>query len=159
MDIYEEFSEEQIVQLDEQIETYGKKEGGLIPLLEKAQGLLGYIPLNVQRRISEKTNISPNRIYGVISFYSYFTMKPGARHRVQLCMGTACYVKGAGEIEKKLINDYGFKLGESTPDGRFTYEKARCLGACGLAPVMTVDGKVYGKVSVDTVDEILSQYK
>lgn len=154
-----EFSEEQVKQLDELIETYGKKDGGLIPLLEKVQDLLGYLPESVQQRIADKTDISPNRIYGVITFYSFFTMEPRAKYRVQLCMGTACYVKGADEIMKKLEDDYNVKMGESTKDGRFTFDKARCLGACGLAPVMMVDDRVYGKVSIDEIDDILSQYK
>jgi len=153
------FSEEQIKQLDELIETYGKKDGGLIPLLEKAQDLLGYLPESVQQRIADKTDISPNRIYGVITFYSFFTMEPRAKHRIQLCMGTACYVKGAEEIMKKLEKNYNVKMGESTKDGRFTFEKARCLGACGLAPVMVIDDKVYGKVNIDEIDDILSQYE
>jgi NADH:ubiquinone oxidoreductase subunit E len=153
------FSEEQIKQLDELIETYGKKDGGLIPLLEKAQDLLGYLPESVQQRIADKTDISPNRIYGVITFYSFFTMEPRAKHRIQLCMGTACYVKGAEEIMKKLEKNYNVKMGESTEDGRFTFEKARCLGACGLAPVMVIDDKVYGKVNIDEIDDILSQYE
>jgi len=153
------FSQEQVQQLDGLIERYGKKPGGLIPLLEKAQDLLGYLPVCVQKRISEKTGISSNRIYGVVSFYSFFTMEPRARHRVQVCLGTACYVKGGKKLGEKIEKDYGIKVGESTKDGRFTYEKARCFGACGLAPVMIVDGKVYGKVTVNSVDEILSQYK
>lgn len=158
-EITKTFSEKEIEELDKLIETYGKNRGGLIPLLEKVQGLLGYIPVCVQKRISEKTEIPSNRIYGVVSFYSFFTMNPRARHRIQVCLGTACYVKGGKEIAEKIEKDYGIKAGESTKDGRFTYENARCFGACGLAPVVVIDGKVYGKVTVDTIDEILSQYK
>lgn len=153
------FSQEQIQHLDSLIESYGNKPGGLIPLLEKAQILLGYLPVVVQNRISEKTGISPNKIYGVVSFYSFFTMLPRARHRIQICMGTACYVKGSKKLAEKIEEDYHIKVGESTKDGRFTYEKARCFGACGLAPVMIADDKVYGKVTVESMDSILSQYK
>lgn len=158
-ELKEKFTQEQIQELDNLIEKYGKTSGGLIPLLEKSQNILGYIPTCVQNRISEKTGISPNKIYGVVSFYSFFTMKPRARHRIQVCLGTACYVKGGKQIAEKIENDYNIKIGESTKDGRFTYENARCFGACGLAPVMTVDGKVYGKVTIEKVDEILSQYE
>lgn len=159
MSIYDEFSDQQIANVDELIETYGKKEGGLIPLLEKVQGVLGYVPESVQNRISEKTHIPPNRIIGVLTFYSFFATKPRARHRIQLCMGTACYVKGAAETAKKLAENYNLHFGESSADGRFTLEKARCLGACGLAPVIVIDGKVYGKATVDKLDEILSHYE
>ena len=152
-------STEQIQQLDSLIECYGREPGGLIPLLEKSQNLLGYLPVGVQRRISEKTGIAPNKIYGVVSFYSFFTMHPKARHRIQVCMGTACYVKGSQKLADKIESDYHIKVGESTGDGRFSYEKTRCFGACGQAPVMVVDGKVYGKVTVDAVDDILNQYK
>lgn len=158
-DIEAIFSKEQTEKLDKLIETYGKTPENLIPLLEKVQGLLNYIPVCVQKRISEKTGIPSNRIYGVVSFYSFFTMKQKARHVVSVCFGTACYVKGGKEIAEKIEKDYKIKVGESTKDERFTYEKARCFGACGLAPVMVVDGKVYGKVTTESVDEILSQYK
>lgn len=154
-----EFSEEQIQHVDALIDKHGKNPGGLIPLLEKTQDLLGYLPISIQNRISEKTNISPNRIHGVITFYSFFTMDPRARHRVQLCLGTACYVKGADKIQEKIENDFQVKMGESTADGRFTFEKARCIGACGLAPVMIVDGEVFGKVTIDELDNILNQYE
>ena len=159
IDISNIFSKEQIEKLDEIIESEGEKPGSLIPLLEKVQILLGYIHICVQKRISEKTGIASNKIYGVVSFYSFFTMNPRARHRVQVCYGTACYVKGGKEIGEKIEKDYDVKAGESTKDGRFTYENTRCFGTCGLAPVVVVDGKVYGKVSVDSIDEILSQYK
>lgn len=160
MEMYvENFSQKQLEQVDDLIELYGKKPGGLITLLEKTQEVLGYLPEDIQERISDKTGISPNKVYGVVSFYSFFTMEPRARHRIQLCLGTACYVKGNKEIAEKIQEDYCVKAGESTKDGRFTYEKARCLGACGLAPIMMVDGKIYGNISVDNLDEILNEYK
>ena len=152
-------SEEQIQELDKLIESHGKDEHKLIPLLEKVQVLLGYIPVTVQAHIAEKTGIPPNHIYGVVSFYSFFSMEAKARHRIQVCMGTACYVKGGKEIAEKIEADYGVQPGESTEDGRFTYENARCFGACGLAPIMVVDGKIFGKVSADSIDGILEEYK
>jgi NADH:ubiquinone oxidoreductase subunit E len=159
VEIKNEFSSEQMEQLDGLITRYGKSPGGLIPLLEKTQNLLGYLPVSIQSLISEKTGIAPNKIYGVVSFYSFFTMQPRAHHRLQVCMGTACYVKGAQKLADKIELDYHIKAGESTKDKRFSYEKTRCFGACGQAPVIVVDGKVYGKVTVDMIDEILDQYK
>ena len=154
----EEFTEEQLQQLDNIINDFGNNADRLIPMLEKAQNLLGYLPPAIQKRISEKTGFSLNRIYGIVTFYSFFTMQKRARHRIQICLGTACYVKGGKELAEKIEKDYGVKKGESTKDGRFTYESVRCVGACGLAPILIVDGKVYGKVSVDSVDEILCEY-
>lgn len=154
-----EFTEQQIKQVDGLIDKYGTHPSGLVPLLEKVQEALGYLPVSIQDYISEKTRISPNRIYGVVTFYSYFTMVPRARHRVQVCLGTACYVKGADVLVSKIEKDYQIKFGESTKDGRFTFEKARCVGACGLAPVVIIDGRVFGKVSVDGLDEILEQFE
>jgi len=153
------FSSEQIKKLDEIIELHKDKPGSLIPLLEETQGLLGYLPVSVQKRIADKTGIPSNKIYGVVTFYSFFTMKAKARHRVQMCAGTACYVKGGKELAEKLQKDYKIEFGESTEDGRFTFDKARCFGACGLAPVVVVDGTVYGKVTPQMLDEILEQYK
>lgn len=154
-----ELSQEQLSQIDEIINAYGKKPGGLIPMLEQIQFYLGYIPLVIQERISKMTGIPESKIYGVVSFYSFFTMQPRGRHRIQVCLGTACYVKGGKEIAEKIEREYDVEPGQSTEDKRFTFETARCFGACGLAPVMIVDGTVYGKVNVDKVDEILNEYK
>jgi NADH:ubiquinone oxidoreductase subunit E len=158
-EIEESLSQEEIQELDKLIEKHGRDEHQLIPLLEKVQVLLGYIPVSVQERISEKTGIPPNHIYGVVSFYSFFSMEAKARHRIQVCMGTACYVKGGKEIAEKIEADYNVKSGESTEDGRFTYDNTRCFGACGLAPILVVDGKIFGKVSVESIDGILEEYK
>jgi NADH:ubiquinone oxidoreductase subunit E len=157
--ITELFSEEQIKKLDDIINTHKDKPGSLIPLLEETQKLLGYLPICVQKKISDDTGIAPNKIYGVVTFYSFFTMQAKARHRVQVCAGTACYVKGGKAIAEKIEKDYNITFGESTKDGRFTFDKTRCFGTCGLAPVVVVDGKVYGKVTLDSLDEILAQYK
>lgn len=152
------FNEEQLKKLDEIIDKHSCQEK-LIPMLEEIQQLLGFIPVDVQERISQKTGICENDIYGVVSFYSYFTMEPRARHRIQVCLGTACYVKGGKEIANKIESKLHIKPGESTEDGKFTYEEARCFGTCGLAPVMAIDVTVYGKVKVEDIDEILSQYE
>lgn len=153
------FTEKQITNLDQIIDKYKEKPGGLIPMLEEVQALLGYIPVSVQERIALKTGIPSNRIYGVVSFYSFFTMQPRGRHRIQVCLGTACYVKGGKEIAAKIEKELNIKSGESTKDGRVTYETTRCFGSCGLGPVVVVNEKVYGKVDVNKVMDILNEYK
>ena len=152
-------TQEQWEKIDAIIQKHGSSNGNIIPLLEEIQEYLGYIPVEVQEEISKKTGISKNHIYGIVSFYSYFTMVPRGRHRIQVCLGTACYVRGGKLIAEKIEKEYGLKPGECTKDGRFTYETARCFGACGLAPVMVVDGDIYSKVEVPMVDEILKKYK
>lgn len=152
-------SENQWDDIDKIIKEKGNEQSKLILMLEKIQNYLGYIPVCVQERISKKTGIPEAEIYGVVSFYSYFTMEPRARHRVQVCLGTACYVKGGKEIADKIKALYNVEAGQSTSDGRFTYEEARCFGTCGLAPVIVIDGKIYGKVKVEDIENILEQYK
>lgn len=153
------FSSSQIEKLDELIEIYKDKPGSLIPLLENCQEVLGFLPICVQQRIAEKSEIPSNKIYGVVTFYSFFTMKAKAKHRVQLCAGTACYIKGGKLLAEKIQKDYDIEFGNSTKDGRFTFDKTRCFGACGLAPVVVIDGTVYGKVTPKMLDEILELYK
>ena len=157
--LLEEFTLGQIDELNKIIEKYRVEPGGIIPLLEEAQDLLGYLPITIQRQISNKTNIPLSRIYGIVTFYSFFTMTPRGKHTVQVCLGTACYVRGGKKITETIEEEFGVKSGETTADRIFTYETVRCLGACGLAPVIVVDGKVYGRVKPSKVKEILEQYK
>ena len=157
--LLEEFTLEQIDELNKIIEKYRVEPGGIIPLLEEAQDLLGYLPITIQRQISNKTNIPLSRIYGIVTFYSFFTMTPRGKHTVQVCLGTACYVRGGKKITEIVEGEFGVKSGETTADRIFTYETVRCLGACGLAPVIVVDGEVYGRVKPSKVKEILEQYK
>jgi len=157
--LLEEFTLEQINELNKIIGKYRGEPGGLILLLEEAQALLGYLPITIQKQISNKTNIPLSRIYGVVTFYSFFTMTPRGKYTVKVCLGTACYVRGGKEIREIIEKEFKVKPGEITPDRMFTYEKVRCLGVCGLAPVIVVDGEVYGKVKFPKVKEILEQYK
>ncbi len=157
--LLEEFTFEQIDELNKIIEKYKAEPGGIIPLLEEAQDLLGYLPVNIQKQISNKTNIPLSRIYGIVTFYSFFTITPRGKHTVQVCLGTACYVRGGKKIAETIEEEFGVKSGETTADRIFTYETVRCLGACGLAPVIVVDGEVYGRVKPSKVKEILEQYK
>ena len=157
--LLEEFTREQMDELNKIIEKYRVEPGGIVPLLEEAQDLLGYLPVTIQKQISNKTNIPLSRIYGIVTFYSFFTMTPRGKHTVQVCLGTACYVRGGKKIAETLEVEFGVKSGETTADRIFTYETVRCLGACGLAPVIVVDGEVYGRVKPSKVKEILEQYK
>jgi NADH:ubiquinone oxidoreductase subunit E len=157
--LLEEFTLEQIDELNKIIEKYRVEPGGIIPLLEEAQDLLGYLPITIQKQISNKTNIPLSRIYGIVTFYSFFTMTPRGKHTVKVCLGTACYIRGGKEIAETIEGEFGVKSGEITADRIFTYETVRCLGACGLAPVIVVDGEVYGRVKPSKVKEILEQYK
>ena len=157
--LLEEFTLEQINELNKIIEEYRVEPGGIIPLLEEAQDFLGYLPINIQKQISDKTNIPLSKIYGIVTFYSIFTMTPRGKHTIKVCLGTACYVRGGKKNAEIIEKEFRVKPGETTIDRRFTYETVRCLGACGLAPVIVVDGEVYGRVKPSKVKEILEQYK
>jgi len=157
--LLQEFSPEQVTFLDKNIEKYQQEPYGLIPLLEDVQDALEYLPISVLKRISHKTNIPLSKIYGIVTFYAFFTMKPRGRHIIQVCMGTACYVRGSQEICQFIEKEYKIKPGETTRDKRFSYENIRCLGTCGLAPVIVVDGEVYGRVQLKNILNILGKYK
>ncbi|EEA80935.1 Respiratory-chain NADH dehydrogenase 24 Kd subunit [[Clostridium] nexile DSM 1787] len=132
--------------------------GALMPILQKAQEIYGYLPIEVQTMISNETKIPLEKIYGVATFYSQFTLNPKGRYRISVCLGTACYVKGSGDIYNYLMEKLGIVGGECTPDGKFSLDACRCVGACGLAPVMMVNDDVYGRLTVDDIDDILAKY-
>ena len=132
--------------------------GDLMPILQKAQDIYGYLPIEVQTIISNEMNIPLEKIYGVVTFYSQFSLNPKGKYQISVCLGTACYVKGSGDIYNKLQEKLGIEGGGCTPDGKFSLEACRCIGACGLAPVITVNDEVYGRLTVDDVDDILKKY-
>jgi len=144
--------------LDEVIAEYADVPGSLIMILHQAQGIFGYLPMEVQKVISDKTGIPLSEIYGVVTFYSFFTMVPKGRHIIRVCLGTACYVRGGKKIVDYLNQELGININETTKDLRFSLEVNRCVGACGLAPVMVVDEEVYQRVKLSKVPEILSKY-
>ena len=133
--------------------------GALMPILQHAQEIFGYLPIEVQTMISDETGIPLEKIYGVATFYSQFSLQPKAQYRISVCLGTACYVKGSGDIFKKLEELLGITNGECTPDGKFSLDSCRCVGACGLAPVMMINDEVYGRLTVDDVPTILAKYE
>ncbi len=157
-ELLKEFTEAQVSKLYEIIARYKGKPGGLIPVLEEAQVALEYIPMSVQKVIARGLNLPLSRVYGVVTFYSFFTMTPRGRHTVRVCLGTACYVRGGKVLAETIEKNFGVKEGETTPDRKFTYESVRCLGACGLGPVIVVDNDVHGRVKPGKVKEILNSY-
>lgn len=146
-------------QLDEVIEKYKNQAGALIPVLHKAQGIFGFLPEEVQIYIAEGLNVPLSEVYGVVSFYSYFTTVPRGKYVVNVCLGTACYVKGAGKIMDNLKKELKINIGETTEDGLFTLEGCRCIGACGLAPVLTVNDQVHGRLTENDVPSLIRLYK
>ena len=133
--------------------------GALMPIMQKAQDIYGYLPYEVQKIISDNTGIPIEKIYGVATFYAQFALQPKGKYRISVCLGTACYVKGSGKVYEKLQSVLGLKEGECTPDGKFSLESCRCVGACGLAPVMMINEDVHGRLLPDDVNKILAQYQ
>lgn len=145
-------------QLKELIETHRTLPGGLMPVLQQAQGIYGYLPIEVQTMIAEGLGISLSEVYGVATFYSQFTLVPKGIYRISVCLGTACYVKGSAKILETIETKLGIKSGECTPDGLFSIDSTRCVGACGLAPVIMVNEEVYGKVTPAQAEAIIESY-
>lgn len=151
-------TEQQEAKLREIIASHKDDKGALMPILQQAQEIYGYLPIEVQKIIAEEMNIPLEKIYGVVTFYSQFSLNPKGKYTISVCLGTACYVKGSGDIFNELSEKLGIGGGETTPDGKFTLVDCRCIGACGLAPVLTVNDDVYGRLTVDDVDGILAKY-
>ncbi len=134
-------------------------QGCLMTILQKAQDIYGYLPIEVQTIIAKELSIPLEKVYGVVTFYSQFSLNPKGKYKISVCLGTACYVKGSGDIFNKLEEVLGIKGGECTVDGKFSLEACRCIGACGLAPVLTVNEEVYGRLTVDDVKDIIAKYE
>lgn len=133
--------------------------GSVIGVLRMSQGIVGYLPIPVIDHVAHGMNLPPSQVFGVATFYSLFSLKPKGRHIIKVCTGTACYVKGIKEVMSHIANKYGIKEGDTTPDRRFSIEGVRCLGACGLAPVMIVSDGIHGNLKPDQVVNILEEYK
>jgi len=158
-DLLKDFTAEQVAKLDEIIARFKGKPGGLIPVLEEAQVTLDYLPISIQERIAKGLNLPLAQVYGVVTFYSFFTMKPRGRHTIRVCLGTACYVRGGKTIAESIVKEFNVAEGETTSDRRFTYETVRCLGACGLAPVIVVDENVHGRIKTQKMKSVLDDYQ
>jgi len=144
--------------MKEILETYTKDKSNLIQILNEVQEYYGYIPKSAQVEISEYLELPMAEVYGVITFYSRFTLKPKGKYNVSVCLGTACFVKGSEKILDRLKEKLGIDVGETTPDGKFSIEATRCIGACGLAPVFTVNDEVYGKATPEMIDKVIDEY-
>ena len=131
----------------------------LMAVMQEAQEIYGYLPMEVQEMIADGMNVPLEKVYGVATFYAQFALSPKGAYNISVCLGTACYVKGSGIIFDKLAEKLGIAPGECTPDGKFSLEACRCVGACGLAPVMTINDKVYGNLTPDDLDRILAEYQ
>lgn len=151
-------TKEQELALADVIAAHRDMPGALMPVLQKAQDIYGYLPEEVQLMIAEGLNLSMAEVYGVITFYAQFSLNPKGKCKINVCLGTACYVKGAGDIIARVERALGIKNGDITPDGKFSLDATRCVGACGLAPIMTVNDEVYGKIVADDVDKIMAKY-
>lgn len=152
-------TDERFVQLDQIICQYKSQPGALIPVLHKAQQVFGYLPEDVQAYIAEGLNVPLSEVYGVVTFYSLFTTEPIGKYKISICLGTACYVKGAGQLLNEFEKELGIKVGETTEDGLFTLEGCRCIGACGLAPVLTINDNVHGRLVPGDIPGLIKKYK
>ena len=150
---------EQEAKLNEIIAAHKGQEGALMPVLQEAQELYGYLPIEVQTKIAEGLETSLEQVYGVSTFYSWFNLEPKGEHLIRVCLGTACYVKGSQDVLDELSKQLGVEPGHTTPDGKFTLEATRCLGCCGLAPVFVIDDEVFGRATPAGVKAILDKYR
>ena len=139
-------------------DKHGNLPGELINILHAAQEIFGYLPREVQEIVAAELHIPVSRVYGVVTFYSFFTMTPKGKYPISVCLGTACYVRGAEKVLDEFQRQLEIKVGETTNDGLFSLDCLRCVGACGLAPVVTIGGKVYGRITPEKVRDILSEY-
>lgn len=151
-------SKELYAELESYIDSIENRESALIEVLHEAQHLFGYLPMEVQLFIGEKLNVPASKVFGVVSFYSYFTIEPKGKYVINICTGTACFVRNAESVVREFEKTLGIKTGETTGNGMYTIDCLRCVGACGLAPVVMVNDDVYGKVTADQVSKIIGKY-
>lgn len=152
-------SESKVKFVKDTCKSFDNKPGEVINVLHKVQGEFGYLPAEVQELVAAELHIPASRVYGIVSFYSFFTMKPKGEYPISVCLGTACYVRGAEKVLDEIKRQLGINVGEVTPDGKFSLTCLRCVGACGLAPVVEVGDKVYGRMTPDRIKDVLKEYK
>ena len=157
--LHRDISEDMLDQIDGVIATYKSEPGAVITVLRECQDIVGYLPMELIDYISQGLTISRSEVFGIATFYSLFSLEPKGRHTIKCCLGTACYVKGIKEIMVRVTNEYQFGDGQTTADRRFSLEAVRCLGACGLAPVVVVDRDTHGAVTSDKILDILENYE
>lgn len=153
-----ELRKDQIDKIREISQSFNNEAGELINVLHKVQGTFGYLPAEVQEAVAAELNVPVAKVYGVVTFYSFFTMTPKGKHPISICTGTACYVRGAEKVLDEFKKNLKIEVGETTTDGKFSIACLRCVGACGLAPVVMVGSKTYGRVAPEMVKDILAEY-
>ncbi len=151
-------TEEQQQKLFEAIDKLKDEKGAIMPILQEAQNIYGYLPIEVQTMVAERTGVALEEIYGVSTFYSMFALTPKGKYDISVCLGTACYVRGAQDLIDKISEVLNVQPGDCTPDGKFSLTECRCIGACGLAPVLTINEEVYGRLTADDIPGILAKY-
>ncbi|MDD3839599.1 MAG: NADH-quinone oxidoreductase subunit NuoE [Clostridia bacterium] len=154
-----EENQDKFKKLKKVIDQHKGKNGDLMPIMHEAQHIFGYLPFEVQNYIAEELNIPLTDVYGVATFYAQFTLQPKGKYQIGICLGTACYVRGAQKVVERVESELGIKVGQTTEDGKFTLDATRCLGACGLAPVMMINDDVHGRLVPDDIPKILKQYQ
>jgi NADP-reducing hydrogenase subunit HndA len=154
-----ELRQEDVDRIREICTSFNNDPQELINVLHKCQEHFGYLPAEVQEVVSDELNVPVARVYGVVTFYSFFTMTPRGKHPISICMGTACYVRGAEKVLEEFKKELGLQVGQTTNDGKFSLSSLRCVGACGLAPVVMVGDKTYGRVAPDDVRNIINEYE
>lgn len=154
-----ELKKEQVDKIEQICKSFDNEPGELINVLHKVQSTFGYLPAEVQEVIADKLNVPVAKVYGVVTFYSFFTMKPKGKHPISICTGTACYVRGAEKVLEEFKKELKIEVGETSEDGKFSIACLRCVGACGLAPVVMVGDKTYGRVAPEMVKDILAEYQ
>jgi len=151
--------EEKLKKVDEMLEKYKGRRGALLQALQEAQGIMGYLPLEVQKKVAEALDITLSEVFSTITFYSFFNLKPKGKYQIRACLGTACYVRGANKVLDRIEKELGIKVGDTTDDFKFSLDGCRCVGACGLAPTIIINDEVYGRLTPDKVPEILKKYE
>lgn len=154
-----ELGPEEILKIDETINRYKNKKGALIPILHDIQNELGFLPVEAQKKVAKELNIPEKEVYGVVTFYSFFSLTPRGKNNIKVCLGTACFVKGGKKIADKISKELGIEPGQTTPDRMYSLQINRCLGACAIAPIIVINDKIYQKVKLDEVINIIFAHK
>ncbi|MGB9678717.1 MAG: NAD(P)H-dependent oxidoreductase subunit E [Thermoanaerobacteraceae bacterium] len=157
--LYKKFGRKKVDEFKKKLDELKKEKGSLIAVMNEAQEIFGYLPIEVQQFIADGMEVPLTEVFGIATFYSRFTLKPSGKYKIGLCLGTACYVKGSALVLEKIRQKLGIAVGETTEDGKFSLEATRCLGACGLAPVMMINGEVFGRLTPDDIDDILRKFE
>lgn len=155
----QEIAKDKFEQLKQVIAEHKGKKGALLQVLQRAQQIFGYVPLEVQKAVAEGLEVPLSEVYGVVTFYSFFSLTPKGKYQINTCLGTACYVRGAAKVLERIQEELDVKVGGTTKDGKFSLQACRCVGACGLAPVIIINDDVYGRMTPDQVPGILSKYE